>query len=221
MLYEKEASILVFLFILLILLIITLSIVTSKIEIKLMPFILDSKKSKYVDDQSKVIIKLKLFGNVPIIKFAITNKKLKRLQKSFKMNEKIEKIEKDIIQNKDKIDVRLLAVAKEIWKSIEIKKLELAMELGTENAFLTSMLVAILSSVIAIGFSRTNVKEKDVLYEIKPIYTNQNFVKIAISGIFQIKMVHIINIIYVLNKKGGMKNNERTSNRRSYDYSYE
>ncbi len=214
----------VFLFILLILLIITLSIVTSKIEIKLMPFILNSKKHKYVDDQSKVIIKLKLFEIIPIIKFTITNQKLKRLQKLFKMNEKIEKIEKierDIIQNKDKIDVQLLAVAKEIGKSIEIKKLELAMELGTENAFLTSMLVAILSSAIAVGFSRTNVKEKDVLYEIKPIYTSQNFVKIAISGIFQIKMVHIINIIYVLNKKGGMKNNERTSNRRSYDYSYE
>ena len=211
----------VFLFILLILLIITLSIVTSKIEIKLMPFILNSKKHKYVDDQSKVIIKLKLFEIIPIIKFTITNQKLKRLQKLFKMNEKIEKIERDIIQNKDKIDVQLLAVAKEIGKSIEIKKLELAMELGTENAFLTSMLVAIFSSIIAIGISRTNVKEKDVLYEIKPIYTSQNFVKIAISGIFQIKMVHIINIIYVLNKKGGMKNNERTSNRRSYDYSYE
>ena len=211
----------VFLFILLILLIITLSIVTSKIEIKLMPFILNSKKHKYVDDQSKVIIKLKLFEIIPIIKFTITNQKLKRLQKLFKMNEKIEKIERDIIQNKDKIDVQLLAVAKEIGKSIEIKKLELAMELGTENAFLTSMLVAIFSSIIAIGISRTNVKEKDVLYEIKPIYTSQNFVKIAISGIFQIKMVHIINIIYVLNKKGGKKNNERTSNRRSYDYSYE
>ena len=211
----------VFLFILLILLIITLSIVTSRIEIKLMPFILNSKKHKYVDDQSKVIIKLKLFEIIPIIKFTITNKKLKRLQKSFKMNEKIEKIERDIIQNKDKIDVRLLAIAKEIGKNIEIKKLALAMELGTENAFLTSMLVAILSSAIAVGFSRTNVKEKYVLYEIKPIYTSQNFVKIAISGIFQIKMVHIINIIYVLNKKGGMKNNERTSNRRSYDYSYE
>ena len=194
---------------------------TSKIEIKLMPFILNSKKHKYVDDQSKVIIKLKLFEIIPIIKFTITNQKLKRLQKLFKMNEKIEKIERDIIQNKDKIDVQLLAVAKEIGKSIEIKKLELAMELGTENAFLTSMLVAIFSSIIAIGISRTNVKEKDVLYEIKPIYTSQNFVKIAISGIFQIKMVHIINIIYVLNKKGGMKNNERTSNRRSYDYSYE
>ncbi len=211
----------VFLFILLILLIITLSIVTSKIEIKLMPFILNSKKHNYVDDQSKVIIKLKLFEIIPIIKFTITNQKLKRLQKSFKTNEKIEKIERDIIQNKDKINVRLLAIAKEIGKNIEIKKLALAMELGTENAFLTSMLVAILSSAIAVGFSRTNVKEKDVLYEIKPIYTSQNFVKIAISGIFQIKMVHIINIIYVLNKKGGMKNNERTSNRRSYDYSYE
>ena len=221
MLYEKEASILVFLFLLLILLILTLSIVTSKIEIKLMPFILNTKKYKFVDDQSKVIIKLKLFEIIPIVKFTITNKKIKRLPKSLKMNEKIEKIERDIIQNKDKIDVRLLAVAKEIGKSTEIKKLELAMELGTENAFLTSMLVAIFSTALSIGISNMYVKEDNIHYQVEPIYTSQNFVKIAISGIFQIKMVHIINIIYVLNKKGGMKNHERTSNRRSYDYSYE
>ena len=211
----------VFLFILFILLIITLSIVTSRIEIKLMPFIINSKKAKCVDEQSKVIVKLKLFGKIPIIKFIITKRKLKKLQKSFKMNEKIEEIEKNIIQNKDKIDVRLLAVIKEIGRSITIERLELGMELGTQNAFLTSMIVAILSSIVAIGVSKMKVKEDDVWYEIEPIYTNQNFVKIAISGIFKIKMVHIINIIYVLNKKGGMKNNERTSNRRSYDYSYE
>ena len=211
----------VFLFILFILLIITLSIVSSRIEIKLMPFIINSKKAKCVDEQSKVIIKLKLFGKIPIIKFVITKRKLKKLRKSFKMNEKIEEIEKNIIQNKDKIDVRLLAVIKEIGRSITIERLELGMELGTQNAFLTSMIVAILSSIVAIGVSKMKVKEEDVWYEIEPIYTNQNFVKIAISGIFQIKMVHIINIIYVLNKKGGMKNHERTSNRRSYDYSYE
>ena len=58
-------------------------------------------------------------------------------------------------------------------------------------------------------------------YIITPLYFNQNIVNIEISGIFEIKMIHIINIIYILNKKEGVKKNERTSNRRSYDYSYE
>ena len=53
-------------------------------------------------------------------------------------------------------------------------------------------------------------------FQIKPIYNNQNILNIALSGIFQIKMIHIINIIYILNKKEGVKNYERTSNRRAY-----
>ena len=57
-------------------------------------------------------------------------------------------------------------------------------------------------------------------YNIKPIYNNQNLIIGEFSGIFQIKMIHIINI-YVLKRKEGVKKNERTSHRRSYDYSYE
>ena len=137
------------------------------------------------------------------------------------MNEKIKKLEKDIWNNKDEIDFKFIDMVKDLRKSIYIKKLDLEIQFGTEVAFLTAMLVAIFSSAISIGISNMYVKEDNIHYQVEPIYTSQNFVKIAISGIFQIKMVHIINIIYVLNKKGGMKNNERTSNRRSYDYSYE
>ena len=62
---------------------------------------------------------------------------------------------------------------------------------------------------------------KNQNFTIKPIYINQNLINILIDGIFEIKMIHIINIIYILNKKEGVKKYERTSNRRSYDYSYE
>ena len=36
-----------------------------------------------------------------------------------------------------------------------------------------------------------------------------------------IKMIHIIDMLYRLNKKGEVKRYERTSDRRTYDYSYE
>ena len=64
-----------------------------------------------------------------------------------------------------------------------------------------------------------NYKEQNI--NIYPVYNYQNLLNIEFSGIFEIKMIHIINIIYILNKKEGVKKNERTSNRRSYDYSYE
>ena len=56
-----------------------------------------------------------------------------------------------------------------------------------------------------------------------PVYQNQNLVNLSVSGIFEVKLRHIINIIYILNRKEkkGVKKYERTSNRGSYDYSYE
>ena len=211
----------VFLFILLIFLVLGLVILTSKLDIRMINLIIDSQSKKYINDRYEIIIKLKIFGNIPILKFTLNKSRLRKIKQSRKMNEKVKQLEKDIIQNKNKLDVQIIKGLKEFSKNIYMEKLDLQIELGTENAFLTSMLVAIFSSILSITFSRIHVKEKNIIYEIEPIYMNKNSIKIEISGIFQIKLIHIINTIYVLNKKGGRKNHERTSNRRSYDYSYE
>ena len=211
----------VFLFILLIILIFTLIIMTSKIEIKIINLVIHSQRENHIEDGYEMILKLNILGNIPIIKFTITKSKLKKIQNTLKMNEKIKKLEKDIWDNRNKIDVNFVEIMKAVSKGIHIEDLNVKTTVGTENAFLTAILVAIFSSILSIGISRLSVKEDKVKYKIEPIYMGQNFIKIAISGIFQIKVMHIINIIYVFNKKGGMKNHERTSNRRSYDYSYE
>ena len=221
MLYKKEANILVFLFIMWIILVVTLIIITAKIEVKIVNLAINSQNKEHISDKYKIITKLKIFGNIPIIKFTLNKKKVKKIQQSLKMNEKVKQLEKDILQNKNKFDKKMVKGLKEFSKGIYVENLELEVELGTENAFLTSMLVAIFSSILSIGFSRIHVREKNIVYEIEPVYRNENSIKIEISGIFQIKLIHIINTIYVLNKKGGRKNHERTSNRRSYDYSYE
>ena len=121
---------------------------------------------------------------------------------SFSMgNEKVKQLEKDIMQNKNELDVQIIKGLKEFSKVIYIEKLDLEIELWTEDAFLTSMLVAIFSSILSIGFSRIRVKEKNIAYEIEPVYRNQNSIKFEIFAIFQIKVIHIIDTIYVLNKK--------------------
>lgn len=211
----------VFLFILLIILIVTLIIITSKIEIKIINLVIQSQRENHIKDGYEIILKLNILGNIPIIKFTMTKPKLKKIQNTLKMKEKIKKLEKDIWDNRNKIDVNFVEIMKAVSKGIHIEDLNIRTTVGTENAFLTAILVAIFSSIFSIGISRLSAKEDRVKYKIEPIYMNQNFIKIAISGIFQIKVIHIINIIYVFNKKGGMKNHERTSNRRSYDYSYE
>ena len=105
--------------------------------------------------------------------------------------------------------------------NISIKKIKLYIELGTENASLTSIIIPIVSTVIANIFYKKVENYKNQNFTIKPIYINQNLINILIDGIFEIKMIHIINIIYILNRKKGVNKHERTSNRRSYDYSYE
>ena len=193
---------------------------TSKIEIKIENLIITSQTKKHINDKYKIIIKMYVFNKIPIIKITLTENKLKKIYTKLKMKEKIRKFEEEIYINKDKFDLKLLNAIREFNKCIKIVDLKLKIQLGTENAFLTSILVAIISSIMSITISKKAMREDKIFYNVEPIYNSQNLINIAISGIFQIKMIHIINTIYVLNKKGGIEY-ERTSNRRSYDYSYE
>ena len=99
---------------------------------------------------------------------------------------------------------------KKIWEAIKkthinIKNLDLKIELGTENASLTSIVVGILSTIIAITIRNQIKNQEEQKFSVTPIYINQNLINIAFSGIFEIKMIHIINIIYILNKKENHK----------------
>lgn len=210
----------VFLFILLIFFILIIVIMTSKIEIKIDNLKITSQTKKHINDKYKIIIKMYFFNKIPIIKITLTENKLGKIYTKLKMKEKIRKLEEEIYINKDKFDLKLLNAIREFNKCIKIVDLKLKIQLGTENAFLTSILVAIISSIMSITISKKAMREDKIFYNVEPIYNSQNLINIAISGIFQIKMIHIINTIYVLNKKGGIEY-ERTSNRRSYDYSYE
>ena len=198
-----------------------LAISTSKLDIRITNLMIDSQSTNHLNDRYEIIIKLKIFENIPILKFKLNKNTLIKIQQSWKMNEKVKQLEMNILKNKNQFDKQIIKGLKEFSEGIYVENLELEVELGTENAFLTSMMVAIFSSILAISFSRIHIKENNIVYKFKPVYRNENSIKIEISGIFQIKLIHIINTIYVLNKKGGRKNHERTSNRRSYDYSYE
>ena len=81
------------------------------------------------------------------------------------------------------------------------------------------MIVFIISMILPRIIKKYNSKK--YYYEIKPIYKNENMVKLDFSCIINIKMVHIMDILYLVLKKGRVNKNERTSNRRAYDYSYE
>lgn len=199
--------------ILLIVLIITIIIAKAKISIEVKNLKIKANKKMYISDNYKIIFKIIILNKIPILKFNLNNEKLV-LERNKRINKKGLK-EESFLKNK---------IKKEILKhfsDIQVNKLNLKIKIGTENAFFTSMIIPIISSIISIILMKkiTNAeKQKNI---VEPIYLNQNILEILISGIFEMKMIHIINIIYVLNKERKVNKHERTSNRRSYDYGYE
>ena len=210
----KEELILVFIYFVLIIFILILLFIFSKIRIEIDNFEFNSQLKGFTNKNYKIYFKLYILKFIPILKIKIDDKKIRKKLKEDKFKAKTQKIEQDILSKK-------IPIGEFKNLDFEIKKFNLNLELGTENAFLTSMLIPIISALISILLGKKSKDVTNTKYMIKPIYINQNLIKILIFGIFDIKMFHIINILYSLKNKEGENKNERTSNRRSYDYSYE
>ena len=195
--------------------IIVLILLFSKIKIEIENLRFSSIKNRHINKDYKSIIKLCIFGRIPIIKINITKAKIEKL----KMEEKIKQVDWKFIEKNQKFNQKVWKAIKN--SNIKMKSINLKIKLGTENASLTSIIVPIISTIIAITIKNQVENYQKQSFIVEPIYINQNLINIAFTGIFEIKMIHIINIIYILTKKKGVDKNERTSNRRAYDYSYE
>ena len=166
------------------------------------------EKSK-IAKEFKIFIELYLFGKIKIAKIRINKKILKKLN-----------VENDLRDLKK--DVQLIKKVNifEIFKLLKIKleRLNLKAEIGTEDVMITVFLVTFIST--ALGIICRNAEQNKVEFNIMPLYQFGNAINFRLNCIINVKIVHIIYVIYILLKKGMIKN-ERTSNRRSYDYSYE
>lgn len=206
-----------FLFILLIIaILINVIILLSKIQIQIKNVHFNSSKPKgKLDANYKIIIIVYILKKIPILKINVTQSKLKKL----KLKEKVRQAEIDIIQNKKKIDKEILYELRKI--KVQIKYWNLELLLGTEDAKITALIVGYLSIFLGIYLNKKISKHENKKFSIQPVYIGQNILKLIFEGIFEIKTVNIINIIWNLKKKERRNGNERTSNRRTYDYSYE
>ncbi len=207
----------VFLFILLILCILLLIIVFSKIRIDIKKFEYCSMNKKHINPNYYLQISWIMLNKIPIIQIKINKHTVKKL----KLKDKFVDIDIKMWEERKKLDKETISIIKKI--DFAIKKLKLKIDIGTENSAITSLLIPIISTVISFLLRNKMKTKEEQTYIVQPIYKDQNYLNITISGIFEIKMNHIINVIYLLSRKNkkGVKKYERTSNRRSYDYSYE
>lgn len=194
-----------------IILIIFFIIISLKFEIEIENFEYSNYK-KEIPDNLLVKIRVFIINKIKIIEISFNKEKMKRLyskKRLEKLNSKklVQKLPKN---NKEKI---------KILKIIQIEKLHLYIEIGTEELMLTIALIPIISTILSIIFTK-KCNPRSSFYKIQPIYIDKNIYKINLDCIIRIKMIHIINIMWrILRKRDDV--NERTSNTRTYEYGYE
>lgn len=204
----------VFLFIILTIIIIC---ITIKIKFQIQNLKISTNEKPHLNKEYQIKMVVYTLGFIPILKIKLNSKKIINNQK---LQEKIKQQKTKIIENKANVDKELIKSLKNI--KTEIKEINLKISIGTENAALTAFTIPVISTFIAIFLSKQIKKYNDKqVFLVEPVYLDKNLLNIEISSIFQIKMIHIINTICIVNKKRKGDKNERTSNRRPYDYGYE
>lgn len=214
----------VFLFVFAFIILITIILLFSKIKINVNKFNYLSINPKNRKTDYNIIIQLIILKKFPILEIKFNKNNIIKIEKiKRKIKNKFETFDFTEIEKDKEIKKKILEIIKKL--KIDIDKINLNIEIGTENAVLTSFIIPIVATLVTY-ILRTNIKNNFIKseenkFKIKPIYYNQNLLNILFSGIFEIEMIHIINIICILIKKEGVKEYERTSNRRTYGYSYE
>lgn len=189
----------------------TMSIRTEKLELS------NCNKSGKLQYDYDIYFELLFLNKIKILSIKIDKKKLNKLKVKQKMqNIDFKKMKKDMPKKEEIKDI-----VKKL--DLEIDTFKLKLKIGTEDVIVTSAIVSILASIIGIVLAKVikEYKEEKYEYEIYPIYQNRNQILLNLNCIIKVKMVHIIFIIYLLLKKRRVGKNERTSNRGTYDYSYE
>jgi hypothetical protein len=175
---------------------------------------------------------------IRIIGIKINKKKIEKIKKiiqnieNSKMLKKLTEInmKKLSLNFEEKIknnNLELVKIVNVIRNNLKIETLKLKMDLrvGIEDVIITSIFIAIISSIISIilGLTAKKLKNKknNYYYRVMPIYGKENIFKLNLNCIINLKLVHIINIIYMIVKKGRSDKYVRTSNRGTYGYCHE
>lgn len=201
-------------YILIIFIITIITLYFSKIQLEIENFkVLAGENNIIIESNYKISIKIFILKKVKILDKQIKKINLKS-QNSLKKIQNI--LKKQINDEKKNINVQRIKVLK--YLEIRLKELNLKISLGTENAALTAILVGILYSIIPTVCKYFFKLQENIKLEIKPIYQDKNQATFFFEGIFELNLIHIINIYKVLIRKERNKKDDRTSDRKPYAY---
>ena len=165
-----------FLFILVIFTILIIAIHTSKIGIDIKNLIIDTDAEEKINEDGKIYVYLLLFNKIKLFRKNVRNIPMKDVK--FETSD----FDIKIFKNKD-IKINYLELIQNI--NIDINNIDLNVNIGTEDAGITAILVGILAGILGIIIKKPK-------YQILPIYANRNLLKINLNGIFTIYLMHYI-----------------------------
>ncbi len=191
-------------------------IIASTLHIQIKNLSISNMQTKN-NTKYAIIFSIYFANKIKYIWFNLNSKRAKKIYS---------KVQLEKIDLKKFKKVFKLGDLKELTKlHLKISDLNLEMNIGTKSPLVTSFLVVTISNAISLLLPHlvNNLKDNRYFYNIKPLYYNKELYKINLDCIIEIKMVHIINVIYYIFLKKGRRKNERstTSNRKSYAYSHE
>ncbi len=185
----------------LILIAVFIIIVLSTIKFEIVDFEL-SNIIQITPKNYKIKLSFYLFEKIKLFSFKLNSERARKMYS--KMN--IEKF--DIEKGRKLLTIKNINILKKL--NTRLDYLDLELDLGLEDAIFTTELITLISTVISNILPHIISKyiPNKYRYKIMPIYINKNAYYIKLNCIFQLKIVHIINIIYIYLKKGKSDKNE-------------
>ena len=207
--------VLILLGILVLLITIITLIIASTLHIQIKNLSVSNMEPKNKSEYA-IIFSLYLGNKIKWIWFKLNDKKIRKMYSKMQLEK--------LYFKKFRKDFKVKDIKQLPKLQPKISYLNLDANLGVISPVTTSFLVATIASIISIAlpYLAKSLNKERYIYNIKPLYYNKNLYKINLNCIIEIKMVHIINIIFVFIKKGRNHNQQSTtSNRKSYAYSNE
>lgn len=176
---------------------------------------LEDGSKKKLEKDIQFFFELYLFGKIRIAKINLNNDTFSKIKNKTKFDfSRFKNIKRDKKMLKNIKVSKVLDIL-----NPEFQDTDLDLKLGTEEVMATVFAVAFISTILGIVFRNAN--QEKVSFKVMPLYQFGNSINLHLNCIIKVKMVHIIHVIIYLIKEGKVIKSERTSNRRSYDYSYE
>lgn len=161
------------------------------------------KEKEYVKILKYIDFKLKLqiyaFNKIVIFSAKVTDEQIEKFLRRQIRKNKLKKEEKELkhFEEEDKNQIK-----KDI-KKIELEKLDLFIEIGTENASITAIgvttLNVLISSFLPLIVYKENVREKvnidNYKYQVNPVYIDKSAFYINISLVLSIPIINLLNLI--------------------------